>query len=358
MGKIPFVDFMARALYDPDTGFYGSGRVSFGPRGDFTTSPHLSRVFSRCLAAFVVSADTEMGFPEPFALTEGGPGEGLLAGEILDELECASPDLYRRLVYVADEISRPLTLRQMEALKKHAAKVSVKPMQGMEGLYFSNELLDAFPVRVFEKRGGAIFELYVEDEGGVFKERWEALPSESILPSVRNIVRYHAGEEEPFRFEIRPTLPEWLKNTAGNMKRGYVLTIDYGDVAQKLYGPHKPEGTLRGFKNGEFAEQLLNDPGSTDLTASVDFAELIDLGKNLGLFNSPLHNQREFLFHAGLERIAAQIEEHLESEAERYSARQELWPLLFPGTGMGESFKVLIQGKNVSIPQGFDSSAD
>ena len=45
-GTISFYDFMNFALNDPINGYYGSGKVELGVRGDFVTSPSLSDDFA------------------------------------------------------------------------------------------------------------------------------------------------------------------------------------------------------------------------------------------------------------------------------------------------------------------------
>jgi SAM-dependent MidA family methyltransferase len=59
-GWISFADFMQRALYEPQLGYYSGGAKKFGHGGDFVTAPEISPLFAQTLAnqAAQVLADT------------------------------------------------------------------------------------------------------------------------------------------------------------------------------------------------------------------------------------------------------------------------------------------------------------
>jgi SAM-dependent MidA family methyltransferase len=344
-GPVTFEEFMGWALYHPSFGYYSSGKVRIGSdEGDFTTSPHVSSLFAITLGRFVISADEALGSPEVLHLVEGGPGEGRLASDLLDFLEKRSPELYRRVRYFPEETSPELSMRQAKALYRHQTQLAPKAPESYEGVYFSNELLDAFPVRRFILESGAAMELFVEEREGhlAFKSR---LAESSSIPG--RIPRPLAGES--WGVEVCEEIPRWLSRTASKIKRGYLLTLDYGDKVSGLYGPHRPEGTVRGFRGHAHLEDLLSEPGSADLTASVDFSALIEEGEKLGLDSSPLMLQRDFLFSFGLLEEAQRIEEEESDELELIKTRNAIGQLIMPGTGMGESFRALVQSKDASI---------
>ena len=49
---IPFEEFMRRALYDPEHGYYARSIAGVGRRGDFTTAPMLSEAPARAIATW------------------------------------------------------------------------------------------------------------------------------------------------------------------------------------------------------------------------------------------------------------------------------------------------------------------
>ena len=75
-----------------------------------------------------------------------------------------------------------------------------------------------------------------------------------------------------------------------------MLTIDYGDTADLLYY-RRPQGTVRGYQRHKRLEGLsiYRDPGHADLTADVNFTDLMHWGVEDGLTTRWLGSQREFL---------------------------------------------------------------
>lgn len=343
-GPVPFARFMEWALYHPQHGYYSGGRVRVGEdNGDFTTAPHVSGLFAGCLARFAAAVDGALGSPEPFVLIEGGPGEGRLARDLLDSLARREPDLYRRMRYRLDEISPALRQRQRKMLAPHGEKIDWGlPQHAVEGLYLSNELLDAMPVHRLLRMGDEVFEIWVGNEG------------EGLLETLRPPLDPEVAREgrelltgEGFQVEVRPGVGPWLSSTSGCLRRGVVLSIDYGDEATRLFGPWRPNGTCVGYSAHRQTADLLAAPGEQDLTAQVDFTAVRRAGEALGLHSAPLLKQREFLFATGLLQELEEAEQSDRSEVEKIELRQAVAPLLMPGSGMGEAFKVLVQTKGL-----------
>lgn len=343
-GPVPFERFMDWALYHPEYGYYASGRAAPGrDEGDFTTAPQLSRLFGRCLAALVIAADEALGRPEPFTLVEGGAGEGRLARDLLDALVERAPELYGRLVYAPEEAGPVWAARQEELLAPHRPRLSREHPAAFGGLYLSNELADAFPVHRLRRVGGELREVFVALQGEDF--------AEMFLPPSRPELAAHLDAEgvelpEGCEAEVSLRALDWLRDVARRLRRGYVVTIDYGDEAARLYGPHRPRGTCAAYRRHAFSSDLLAAPGEQDLTAHVDFTALRRAGEEEGLSAAPLVGQREFLFSLGFLREVEAMEEWGLSETELLAVRHALAPLLFPG-GMGDSFRVLLQSKDV-----------
>ncbi len=362
-GPIDFEKFMDLALYHPRHGFYTCGQVRIGgDQPDFTTSAHISKLFGATLARLVVKADRALGSPDPFHLIEGGPGEGKLALDMLDTIKSDHPDLYSRLVYVPDEISEVLSTRRDELLADHAQVVYRKngqergqqsgqesgplPSRPVEGLYLSNELVDAFPVHIVEVDEGKLSELFIASEGDKLIEELRPLDNDEVRKAIENSGLALAGS---WRMEVNLHINQWLHRVGALLSRGFLVTIDYGDPVEKLYGPQRPEGTIRGFRADRFAGGVLELPGETDITASVDFSTLITQGEVEGFGEHTLMNQRNLLFTLGITEEYEKLEAGMGSETEKIQLRQQLWPLIFSGTGMGDTFKALVQAKGATL---------
>ena len=64
---------MADALYGPK-GYYTSPRSIIGPRGDFTTTPKLTKLLAQTISEWIESAWKRQGRKLP--VIELGPGDG------------------------------------------------------------------------------------------------------------------------------------------------------------------------------------------------------------------------------------------------------------------------------------------
>jgi SAM-dependent MidA family methyltransferase len=344
-GPLPFAEFMRWALYHPEHGYYTSGSVNIGrDEGDFTTAPHLSGLFARCVARLVLAADRALGGPEPFTLAEGGPGEGRLGRDLLDTIRACAPALYARLRYAPNETSPALRERQAELWEPHRSKIGPwPPPYPTEGLYFSNELVDAFPVHRLIRRDGEIAEIHVTWDGQRFTEVDLPLRDPELAAYVAEM-----GIEIPEDCEVDVNLEalRWLSGVVRSMVRGFVVTLDYGDEAARLHGSPRPEGTVLGYRGHRVTTDLLAEPGRQDLTAHVDFTALQRAGERQGWRAAPLLTLRDFLFaHGILEELESL--ERLGDPVEQLSVRRAVAPLLLPGSEMGESFKALVQARGV-----------
>ena len=346
-GPVPFERFMEWVLYHPEQGYYAAGRANPGrDEGDFTTAPQISRLFGRCFARLLQAADEALGRPSPFHLVEGGAGEGRLGRDILDAvLECGS-GLYERLVYVPEESGAVWEEPQERMLGSHGPRLSRSAPPDFEGVYVSNELLDAFPVHRLTRRGREILEIHV----GAAEDGF----AEVLLPPSRpELMEYLSAEGievcDGCEVEVSLGVLSWMAGVAARLRRGYVVTVDYGDESGRLYGPQRPRGTCVAYRKHRLSRDLLSEPGRRDLTAHVNFSALLRAGRGAGLEAGPLLKQRDFLFALGLLAEVEAMEDHGLSEVELIQARRALAPLIFPGDGMGEAFKVLVQAKNAPL---------
>ena len=125
-----------------------------------------------------------------------------------------------------------------------------------------------------------------------------------------------------------------------------MLTIDYGDMANRLFTPDRPRGTLLAYRGHTAAEDFFTAPGETDLTAHVNFSALIDAGKAEGLEFAGFTTQEKFLLALGEANQFADVYDPGQTELEMLQARLKLKRLISP-EGMGNIFKVLVQQRGV-----------
>ena len=258
---------MARALHDPTHGYYARNIRDIGGRGDFTTAPQLSGLPGKAIAAWVAGALRETGTRD---VIEIGPGLGTLTRQVIRNL----PFLLRlRTRFHLVESSPNLAERQKSLLGSrvthHASIHSALGACSGEAVVFSNELVDAFPVRVFEKSAGTWREIALDHSGGMTSEA--LLPPSELPPSSAFGRDFPEGQ----RLEIHDSYRLWLESWMPEWKRGAMLTIDYGDSAQNLYH-RRPKGTLRAYflHQRTMGPEIYLNPGLRDITADVNFTDL------------------------------------------------------------------------------------
>ena len=172
-GPLPFAKFMESCLYHPEYGYYMSTRQRIGRGGDFYTSSSVHALFGQLIARQLHQMWEILGRPANFVVAEQGAGSGHLCLDILNALHVDFPGFYNALRYRIVEISAENRIRQAQLLKEHENRVSwcqQGDLAGMVGCYLSNELVDAFPVHLVEKRNGKLFEVCVAVEDRTFHE--------------------------------------------------------------------------------------------------------------------------------------------------------------------------------------------
>jgi SAM-dependent MidA family methyltransferase len=126
------------------------------------------------------------------------------------------------------------------------------------------------------------------------------------------------------------------RRLARALSRGALVTFDYGHRASVLYHPlARPHGTLAVHSAGRRGGDPLACPGETDLTAHVNWDDLVRAGEAEGLSTRAIFRQARYLTEAGLFDVVS-------TEAEKWRAYRLIDP-----EGMGEELSVLIQTRGI-----------
>lgn len=366
--RITFAEYMDLVLYHPQYGYYATNAANIGPQGDFFTSPHLGADFGELLAEQFVQMWEILGRPVPFTLFEMGAGQGILAADILAYLYRQYPDFFKALEYIIVERSAALRKEQQQRLQKFAdlplrwAILEEIPPGSITGCCFSNELVDALPVHQFVLEKGQLREIYVttlsEAEGEIasFVEV-TGEPSTPLLAGYFELVTIDLSSNvypDWYRSEINLAALDWLSMVANPLRRGYLLTIDYGYPAERYYSPVRQQGTLQCYYRHLRHSNPYIHVGRQDITAHVDFTALEVWGEVYGLDKVGFTQQGLFLMALGLgERLAALSTsgDIIQTQGLTYllRRREALHQLIDP-LGLG-GFGVLVQSKGLTEAQ-------
>jgi SAM-dependent MidA family methyltransferase len=359
--RITFADYMNWVLYHPEYGYYSINKPKLGAEGDFVTSPYLGSDFGEMLAEQFFQIWEIMDCPNAFTLVEMGAGQGILASDILLYLQKKYPDFFQCLNYIIIEKSNFLKAQQQHQLKKTlAASISIQwcdlediPNNNIIGCFFSNELVDAFPVHQIIVQDQQLQEIYITLDSEVkFKEIIAELSTEKITDYFKliDIDLCSNSYPERYRTEVNLAALDWIKTLVTKLNQGFILTIDYGYTAQRYYLPSRKEGTLQCY----YQHSHHNDPylniGRQDITAHVNFTALQLYGKDWGIDGVGFTQQALFLMALGLgDRISALSQPSNYSISEILQRRECLHSLIDP-MGLG-NFGVLLQSKGLSPSQ-------
>jgi len=350
-GRLTFAEVMDTALYHPVGGYY-TAHVKLGPAGDFVTAPEEHPAFGALLARQLEQCWVALGRPAAFQVVEIGGGRGTLAADLLGYARAELPGLFAAMRYLLIDRSPRLLAEQRERLRSFAGKVAWAPElpPDIEGAIISNELIDAFPVHRVVGRASGLRELYVVPRGPA--ETASAFHWEEGPPSTPALADYFTRVEvmpaEGQAAEVNLAAIEWMRAVARSLKRGFILTIDFGHVARELFRPERTGGTLLAYREQRVSDDLLACLGRQDLIAHVDFSALVRVGREEGLEALGLVTQHHFLLNLGLEGWLASLDSRALPPGQRAVNRRALLALVSTEpNGLGDA-KVLVQARGVT----------
>jgi SAM-dependent MidA family methyltransferase len=341
-GFLPLERYLALVLYGPGLGYYVAGTAKFGRGGDFVTAPELTPLFGAAMAAQV---DAILDRTHARHLVELGAGSGALAADLLNTLaqRDALPASYSIV-----EVSAQLRASQRANLESRAAahvgRVSWldAPPGAVDGAVIMNEVLDAVPCHVIERRGGQWLERGVIVRGAQLALDARPLRDERL----RALAEARFPPHIDYASEINPAAEALTCALSQSLTRGALLVIDYGFPRAEYYHPQRGEGTLVGhYRHRVHADPLLW-PGLSDLTAHVDFTAVAEAGERAGLHVAGFTSQAAFLLGCGIVDLLARSGEP--SGAAYLRAAAAVQQLTSPAE-MGERFKVLALARNEDI---------
>ncbi len=299
------------------------------------------------VASFIYNhLQTQTNQPTQFEIVEWGGGNGRMAGQLLDEMKRAAPDVYECMTYTLIESSAYHRQLQLERLVEHVERIrfldetawlSEPPRDHVYVL--ANELLDAFPVHRLQYKEGVFHESYViwQEQEPHLQEKWLPLRPGRILDYLNTLeVQWQEGQMSEWNLEA----VDWYVRLSERIRSGCVIAIDYGDVEEELYASHRHQGTLMCYRKHEAHDNPFIDPGDQDITAHVNFSMCQEAAISAGFEPYVFQTQRQFLVEQGiLEKLQNHFDPNPFSDV---SKRNRSIRQLLLSDGMSELFKVFI----------------
>lgn len=345
-GPLTFASFMEQALYHPTLGYYMIENP-LGRRGDFTTAPELSSLFSHCLANQCAQILSTLG---EGSIVEIGAGSGMMAVGILQTL--AQMQRLPQTYYILEisphlkKCQHALFQQQLPWFLEHIEWVEAVPKH-FTGIILGNEVLDALPVHRFSlTREQTIQEGYVDYQDRQFHWYFASPQQEALTHAVRALSIELLPEDSCYISEINLGLPQWLASMASHLHRGVMLFIDYGFPRSVYYHPDRSQGTLMCYRHHLAQSNPLINVGTQDISAHVDFTLVAEAADTAGLRVAGFTTQATFLLNCGLLEQPNTVDV---TGLHQYSLAQQIKRLTLP-TEMGELYKVIALTRNYDPP--------
>ncbi len=332
---MPFEQYMAACLYDPDGGFFTTGPLRSVKDGDFLTSPEVSPWFGRTLGRFIESQVASHQSQDPFLVVDVGAGSGSLLKPLMSHLASTSGEGAGGEAAVdAEPVSPPFGGSPAEGgeggYSFHAVEASPAAREALgdvvgsdhvhkaidelpdriNGVIIANELLDNFPVALAVRTADGWVERWV----GATETAFELVTAEARPEVVAWCDAYAGRVQEGGMVEVELAATDWVSAILHRLERGALVVVDYGGTAEELE-PRRTQGTLRTYQRHHLGPDPLLEPGATDVTVDVNFTALIAAAEAAGA-TAKLYRQDDFLAGLGLRDVVKDFR-HRELELAR-----------------------------------------
>ena len=335
-----FIDF---ALYNKKFGYYMK-KNPFGRKGDFTTAPNISRLFSEIIAIWIVSFWKSIGSPKNFNLIELGAGNGEMMKDMLESFE-QFPSFMKSCNIFIYEKSPNLIKIQKKKIKKDKINwlSKIDNIKKNPTLFIANEFFDSISIKQFIKIDKIWYEKFVNIKN---KNKAFFFNKKVNMKNYEKKINFKVSSNQNF-VEYSETGVNYLRSISKFLKKnkGGLLIIDYGYFGKKM------KNTLQAISNQNFSN-VLENIGDSDITHNINFNLFKKIIKKIGGLSHKTTTQGYFLTKMGINERAEIISEKLTflKKADLYYRLKRL----VDKKQMGELFKVmLIKNKKNKFNLGF-----
>ena len=348
-GSISFYNFMDLVLNDPINGYYGSGKAEIGIKGDFVTSPSLSEDFtfllSKQLEMWLLQISNEIELNKKLIILEYGSGDGSLMEGIIAYFLKKNKEFLNRLSFKIIEPNKWMREKQKKLLNDYLKQdvdidwINFKEFEVIkfDGIVLAHEVLDAFPIERVQYSKGSLFQQVVslDKDRKLFLKK---APLTKKLSKRIDFINNNLGIQIPplnapedWANEIHIDNCLWLKNIYEKLNNGILLIIDYSLEAKRYYSPTKFDGNVVAYSKQKITNNILKNPGDSDLTSHLCNEILILDAKNAGFKFDGIVKQGEALLSLGLAEMISDIQKRFKNDiAEALLKREALLRLVDP----------------------------
>ena len=341
---IPLDQFINLSLYGKKFGYYMK-KNPFGKKGDFITSPLVSRLFSEMIAIWCVSFWEHLGKPKKIFLVELGPGDASLCNDLMDTFKNFK-NFYNSLEMKL--LEKSTKLKKIQRLKIKNKKVkwikNINQLKSGPIIFLGNEFFDSLPIKQIYIKKKEVYEKYVAINKSNKKIKFiYKKAKKNLINDVENL----GLTSNNIFFEYPVESIKYLNLLAKIIKKynGGLLTFDYGYTRKKNFD------SLQSVKKHKYLD-VLSNPSNADITSHINFSLFSTILKNSNLDVKKIVTQNEFLKKLGIIERANML-----ARSKSFNEKADIFyrlKKLLDYKEMGYLFKVLFaQKKNKKFFLGF-----
>ena len=338
---LPLNIFLEKILYNKKYGYY-SKKNPFGIKGDFITSPMISKLFGEIIGIWCVAFWEKLRFPKKIKIVEMGPGNGELSLSLINVFSNFK-EFNKSFELILLEKSKKLKKEQKQKLKSEKVKWirSLEEIKSGPIIFLSNEFFDALPIKQFIKKNNLLYERYVKNIDNKKIIFCDKKNKSKILN--KKIYKNFFKNKNFIEFPIDAI--KLLEIISKKIKKfdGGIIFFDYG------YSKNNATDTLQSVKKHKYSNVLKN-LGNSDITHLIDFDFFSFFLKENGLQLEGVVKQGTFLKKMGIVERANIISKNM-----TFKEKADLFyrlKRLIDEKEMGDLFKVLFfkkKGLNFSL---------
>ena len=335
-----FINF---ALYDKKHGYYMK-KNPFGKKGDFTTAPNISRLFSEMIAIWIISFWESLGSPKKFNVVEMGAGNGEMMKILLESFQNFPFFLKSSNFIIYEKSSFLVKIQKKKLNKKKIIWISkIDKIEKIPTIFIANEFFDSIAIKQFKKNNNLWFEKFIKFES---KKKFFYFEKETNIKKFEKKINFKISKNQDF-IEFSEMGLNYLVKISKFIKKnsGGLLLIDYG------YTDKKMKNTLQAISNHKFAN-ILDDVGNVDITHNISFELFRKFTDQMGGLKNNITTQKKFLTKMGIKQRAEIISQNLNflNKADIYYRLNRL----IDEKQMGNLFKVMfVKNKKNNFKLGF-----
>lgn len=307
-GFIELPDFIQTALYHPEHGYYckKQQRVGLNAQSDFYTSISLKESFAEIVIEATSSLLEKAGFsPAETNWVELGAEPG---GTLLSEGQ--APFKSVSTIGIGQEIEIP-----------------------EQAMVFSNELFDAQAFRQIRFDGTNWVEYGVKLEAEQFSWTPRPQPSQEATFYIKKLP---LDLPQGYTIDLPTGSLAVARTVLEKNWSGAFVAFDYGKTWHSITAD-TPQGSARGYYRHKQLPNILESPGSIDITHHICWDHLEEALQKASFQNLSLQSQEAFIVHRAPNFLQKAFDPSLPAFA---PIRQKLKELMHPAM-MGQKFQAL-----------------